>query len=470
MAGQRYRAFIIFIVAMAYWGLLAQGQAALNVIVYDSHNQPVNSLSINDFQVYDQNKLRQIVFLRRDDVTQKPTASGPDQYSNRTGKAAFHATVILFDLLNLSGSDGNDALTRLVSSIQSESSGNLYFYFLTATGGIEPVHGLPQTETDVGETGTTWAQQIRPRFNQAQHAVADINARAEMTYRAVGALAQQLRSVPGRKDIVWITAGVPTQTMVSGFHNFVPTLEQLGSQLARTSIAINPVYERSKAFSGMDALEQLAGLTGGKWYTTGDVGKAIAEVTALPLASYWIDYVSPPPDGKYHKIRVVCARKGTHLQVKQGYYAYPSEAARDEDRAAFLEDAASSVFDASGVGLRAAISADANSPQAVDLSVWVDAADVRLLPQGGGYTSQLNVTLVSYTSDGRPTESPTNTVKVSLTREQHDESVKDGIPIGKFVLNNDAIRKIRIIIMDPASDGAGWLTVPLPERAGTEIR
>jgi hypothetical protein len=186
MAGQRYRAFIVFIVAMAYWGLLAQCQAALNVIVYDSRNQPVNSLSINDFQVYDQNKLRQIVFLRRDDVTQKPTASGPDQYSNRTGKAAFHATVILFDLLNLSGSDGNDALTRLVSSIQSESSGNLYFYFLTATGGIEPVHGLPQTETDVGETGTTWAQQIRPRFNQAQHAVADINARAEMTYRAVG--------------------------------------------------------------------------------------------------------------------------------------------------------------------------------------------------------------------------------------------------------------------------------------------
>jgi hypothetical protein len=51
------------------------------------------------------------------------------------------------------------------------------------------------------------------------------------------------------------------------------------------------------------------------------------------------------------------------------------------------EDAASSVFDASGVGLRAVISADANSPQAVDLSVWVDVATVRLLPQGAGYSS-----------------------------------------------------------------------------------
>jgi VWFA-related protein len=466
MAGRRYR---LLILGMAYWGLLTQGQAALNVIVRDSHNQPVNDLSINDLQVYDQNKLRQIVFLRRDEETQKPAAASvPNQYSNRTGKAALHATVILFDLLNLSGSDGDDTLGQIVSSIQqSESSGNLYFYFLTTAGGIDPVHGLPQTEADVGESGTTWAQQIRPRFNASQRAAGDINARAEMTYRALGVLAQQLRSVPGRKDIVWITGGVPTQTMVSGFHNFVPILEQLGSQLARTSIAINPVYERSKAFSGMDALEQLAGLTGGKWYTTGDVSKAIAEVTALPLASYWIDYVSPPPDGKYHKIRVVCARKGTHVQVKQGYYAYPSESARDEDRAAFLEDAASSVFDASGVGLRAAISADANSPQAVDLSVWVDAADVRLLPQGGGYSSQLNVTLVSYTSDGRPTESPTNTVNVSLTREQHDESVKDGIPIGKFVLTNNAIRKIRIIIMDPASAGVGWLTVPLPGRPGT---
>jgi hypothetical protein len=52
---------------------------------------------------------------------------------------------------------------------------------------------------------------------------------------------------------------------------------------------------------------------------------------------------------------------------------------------------------------------------------------------------------------------------VSLTQEQHHEAVKDGISIGKFVLTDNAIRKIRIVIMDPASDGVGWLTVPLPE-------
>jgi hypothetical protein len=62
-------------------------------------------------------------------------------------------------------------------------------------------------------------------------------------------------------------------------------------------------------------------LTGGTVST--DFEKVISEVMNASRSSYVIQYAAPPPDGKYHKIRVTCSRKGIRIQTRQGYYAYP---------------------------------------------------------------------------------------------------------------------------------------------------
>jgi VWFA-related protein len=81
------------------------------------------------------------------------------------------------------------------------------------------------------------------------------------------------------------------------------------------------MYQSHNVENGaLGMLEQFADLTGGKVYGN-DIEKAVNEAMAASKSSYVIEYEPPRLDGKYHKIRVTCSRKGVHLQVKQGYYA-----------------------------------------------------------------------------------------------------------------------------------------------------
>jgi VWFA-related protein len=231
----------------------------INVIARDQQDQPVGDLSIADLQVFDQGKPQKIIFLRSDGTTEK-SASPPDphQLSNRTSSSVLHLTVILFDLLNLNESNRSDAVDKMVRSLQSlRSENNLYLYFLTPRGGLDPVHGLAPTEAATPSAGSAWTQQFRPRLNQALRlasAAPTDTARAKMTYRALEILAQQAGSIPGRKDIIWIIQGVELSTSHAPFTNFRPRLKQLSTLLVQTNIAINPVYELAKGFGGLDAL------------------------------------------------------------------------------------------------------------------------------------------------------------------------------------------------------------------------
>src|ERR1700733_14623447 len=206
---------------LACGGIFAQSKASpqpakletLNVLVRDNHQRPAEDLSISDFQVFDQGKRQQIVFLRRDGDAQKPGAPlAPGQYSNRSARAIPHVTLVLFDLLNLFGSE--DLVDEVARSLrQFESSGNLYFYFLTPYGEVDPVRGLPDAATDPETVAAPWTQEIRTRFNEeARHLISGVptdSFRSQATYRAIETLAEQLAPIPGRKDILWIAHDIP---------------------------------------------------------------------------------------------------------------------------------------------------------------------------------------------------------------------------------------------------------------------
>ena len=284
-----------------------------------------------------------------------------------------------------------------------------------------------------------------------------------MTYRALEILAQQAGSIPGRKDIIWITQGVELSTSHAPFTNFRPRLKQLSTLLVQTNIAINPVYELAKGFGGLDALQELATASGGQLYQTGDVNKSIVAVMDFPRGCYWITYLPPAPDGRFHTIRVISSRKEIHILAQRGYDSYPSDASRDEALAAVLNNAVSSTFDASEIGLHAKLAFDSKPVPAVHVQVRVDSADVLLRPQGNGYVAQLGLTLASYSGAGRPTAT-TNSITVNLTQQQHKRAIQNGISVGQFVITDATVDRIRVIVLDRGSGGIGSLTILLPHR------
>jgi hypothetical protein len=303
-----------------------------------------------------------------------------------------------------------------------------------------------------------------------------------MTYRALEALASQVAGTPGRKSIIWISHGVPISIggRSGAFDeiDYTPLLQRLTATLDRANVAVYtlrlpgslaPVAAGSggAGLASIETLDEFAGLTGGRAYGTLDIERAISQAAADARMSYLIAFDPPLDqwDGKYHKIRVACSRKGVRLQTKQGYYAFAGDAHQGDQEKAAFETAISSPFDIPEIGIRAKSVPSATMPGAMNLEIRVDAADVLLAREGDLFTGQLAVGFASYPANVRADDQPPNTFEIRLSPEQHDLAMKQGLSLKGLVTLPATMRKIRVMVYDRASGAIGSLTLPIPDTA-----
>jgi VWFA-related protein len=125
----------------------------LNVVALDEHGRPVTDLSADHFQISDAGKPQRISFFRRNSEStsrNQARATGPNQFSNRTGGGARNATVILFDLLNRGDGARGFATKEIVRHLGGlESADSLYLYLLSDRGTLFQVHGVSPEEVPV---------------------------------------------------------------------------------------------------------------------------------------------------------------------------------------------------------------------------------------------------------------------------------------------------------------------------------
>jgi VWFA-related protein len=320
--------------AFVAWPVFAQapasGKITLRVIAHDSHDQPVGDLTADDFQVSDQGKTQHITLAQHPENRQLDTAPGA-----RPESGPPHTVVILFDLLNANlayRGYGTEEVDRALQNTESNSD-SIYLYLLTNSGALYPVHGLPGPDgASNGKTDGPWTRQVKPLLDAAINQVFGIrpvddkvpSIRVDITYRALDTLASQLARVPGRKDVIWITHGVPiiVRTIAAEPYDYTPRLRQLATAIDRAGITINTIDQGDAVATGSkETIEEFPAVTGGKAYSSGTLDKALPEVLNAPRATYVIEYAAPPADGKYHKLRVSTSRKGIRLQAEQGYFA-----------------------------------------------------------------------------------------------------------------------------------------------------
>jgi len=320
--------------ALVAWSVIAQspasGRITLRVIARDSHDQPVGDLTAQDFQVSDQGKTQHITLLQHPDNRQLATGARAE-----SGATTPHTVVILFDLLNANltyRGYGTDEVDRVLQNLESGSD-SIYLYLLTNSGALYSVHGLPGPDAAFNrETDGPWTRQVKPLLDAAINQVFGIKPvddrvpaiRVDTTYRALETLASQLALQPGRKDVIWITHGVPiiVPAISAEPYDYTPRLRQLASAIDHAGVTINTIDQGDAVVSGSkETIEEFASVTGGKVYSSGNLDKALPEVLNAPRATYIIEYTAPAHDDKYHKLRVSTSRKGIHLQAEQGYFA-----------------------------------------------------------------------------------------------------------------------------------------------------
>ncbi len=102
--------------------------------------------------------------------------------------------------------------------------------------------------------------------------------------------------------------------------HFSASLEQNDTVLNTVEVTRDGTLPPSDPGTAKDTLLKLASLTGGRLYTGGEVVKAIGESLQGNRARYQLALASASSDGKYHKLRVVCVRKGVRVETQRGYF------------------------------------------------------------------------------------------------------------------------------------------------------
>jgi len=460
----------------------------LDVAALDQRGEPVSDLSASDFQIFDNGKRQEVVFFHPNfPQNRAPAALGPHEYSNRSAVATPPATVILFDLMNERLLTNAASRNEIVQSLQGlESSEDLYFYILANTGNLIPIHPLPNAETGAAND-PHWAQQIQPRLDDVLRKIwgfrpvddRDPGLRLTATVQALSVFGGQMAALPGRKNLVWITHGVPTVIPdISGLPVDVSSeIKRLGTTLGREHIAVYSVDESVQGAAAnvgtlsADALQQVSDLTGGRYYSSGSIGEAIRQAGLDTRASYMVGYFPPRQNwnGKLHRIRISGTRSGIRLRAKEGYYAYPGEASGPQDQAIWM--AASSPFDSPEIGLRAETGKSGSTSGSMLLELRVNAADVLLRPRGDLSEGDLLLALFPYSTgspgqsygfisrqDQQPTAVP---IHLSFTPEQRDKVMQEGIRITQKLDPTETMRGVKLLVLDQNSGEYGSLSVPI---------
>ena len=281
--------------------LLAAGQKGnpevLSLVAVGDSGQNVVDLKVDELQVLDNGKTRPIRWLKR---VEDPTAS---------------PTVILLDLMNTQSSAWSGMREKIPSVMQSlGAKGALSLYLLTGDGTLQEVHGsLDEALRGAAVTRPAHLDSVGPRV--------------KATYTALAALSTTLTTYPGRKNIVWITHGVPIHAYAPDGNaiNYLPTLKELAGTLGQVNIVLYAVEQlrgpavRDTDTSG-DTLRQFTSITGGRVYPNDKVEDAVGEALRDTASGYLLAFDSQP-DGKFHKIHVNCTRPGVRIQTSQGYFA-----------------------------------------------------------------------------------------------------------------------------------------------------
>lgn len=312
---------------------------SLDVVVTDKSGKPVAGLQQQDFTLLDDKQQQPILSFHATDET--TPATPPLQ------------AIFLIDAVN-NGFQGVGIERQQLEKFLRQYSGQLPVPMSLVL--------LADTSTQIQPTPTRDAKALADSLNSTQSGLR-VNGRSQGFYGAVDRLEISLRTLkqliayeatqPGRKLLVWLSAGWPLLSgpnvqLTSKNQDFLfNTIVDLSASLREARItlySLDPagmadaaslrtfyyqsflkgVTSASKAEDGNLGLQVLAAQSGGQVLTsTNDVARSIATCLADAKAYYTLSFDSPRADhpNEYHSLQVKVGKAGLTARTRMGYYA-----------------------------------------------------------------------------------------------------------------------------------------------------
>jgi len=424
----------------------------MDVVAVGTHGQPVPGLQASEIQLLDNKKVQPVLYWhwnqRRPDVPR--------------------VTLVVLD----GGIKGARWIEAVRAMRQFETSEQLYFYAVTGTGALLPVHALPNPDAALPAANGPWMDRYLPAFEAAW--------RVDRAGRRTGMIdvspymefATRLAAFPGRKNLIcfgclFARSAQWDQNADAAEVVRATELRHLADafRLARVAVYVaggaraNSLVDDNTGPVPLDEIGALAEATGGRAYGTGEIAEVITQAIADGRSNYRIAYLPPAEnwDGKRHKISVVSTRKGVRLLAPAWYEAGRLDDIATEWRPAIPDYAITSPYEQSAIGI--SVSAPKQVAGGLRVEVHADAADVLLFPRNGRYSGSLIMQALCYTPEGRRMAcSDPVRIKLDLSEQERAEALRGGLRFPLEVPASDASSKIRVVVHDEISGDCGSVT------------
>jgi VWFA-related protein len=482
----------------------------VNVIVEDKNGRPITGLTKKDFMILDQGQPQTIASMSEQTIKLTSSvdtlaAPAPNFYSNRFQErygVPPSVSVILLDALNTSRPNMTYARAQVVKflrQLQPQDRVALYglsdkIYILhDFTADTEALQRamstLPRLQQDQANatapmdfavaTGDAvvdaWAASV-------VQAGADFNTinRVEQTAYALEAIANHLASLPGRKNLIWISGSFPFQIGMGSIggtaeqRSFGNEVESAARALSNANVAIYPIDARGLVASrggrgtagpDVDSMVVLADRTGGRaFYNTNDITGAIHRAIDDSRVTYVLNYYPNHNqwDGRFREIKVKVNRPGVEVRSRRGYFAFANVVVSHKDKEAIMVDAAKSPLESTALGMDVqADPVDVPGAREIKAQVKIDPSQLQLTRTGDHWTDSIEVKWVQLSADGNVLASSSQTLDLNIPQADYESVLRKGLSFsGAVNLVNDAT-DVRLVARDSGNGSVGTVNIPV---------
>jgi VWFA-related protein len=308
--------------------------------------------------------------------------------------------------------------------------------------------------------------------------------RGAATLAALQAIADHVANIPGRKNLVWLTANLPfsasaiarilSPAQIAAYpvdgrglmpQSLIKTLRD-GAYADELMMGMGP-SQQSPDPTGVDVMIRLADLTGGKAFVntndlTGAIREAVDDAAVLYVLGFYIDAKSA--DGQFHELKVEVKPAGLRVRYPKGYFAYKdAPSTQDEIRNNWVT-ALRSPIESSAIPLEARIErVNEPTPHTLDIRGTIDVHPLRLAEKGQRREGEVDVIIVEQDQTGKVVSRSVNRLTLRMTAEQYASAMEKGIRFEKHVEPRAEAATLRILVQDPGSAQVGSLIIPLSQ-------
>ncbi len=487
----------------------------VTVSVFDRKGSPVTGLDPKDFTILDGGEPRPVTFFRYEGTPEPaaaPTAPGPGVFSNITGASGStprNVTALLFDSLN-TPPEANTQVTRQVlqylKTLPPDSRIALFHLgawlrtlhdFTDDAAALRalierakfgnPLEAVLDDTFDTGVPGVIDMTVARNELNTTL-----LKNRVDRTLDALDALGRHLAGIPGRKNVVWFTAGFPIvqlapaaslQNPAAETLDFEDRLRETARRLAQTGLtlyivdthrleaprdqldtprlqlprtgmtAVTPVGPAPDVISAMNLMSSV---TGGRYFfNTNDLTTGLKQAPADLRGSYTLGFHAPESaDGAWRELAIKVARQGVTVRHRQGYFAESGAAESPEWTAETWRAALRNPVASTALPLE--VTCKRTDGDEFLLGIRVDKAVFHSHEGTGPQRADLQLMIAGLARDELA-----RTTLVDVSAELPQNGAAKSVPIEQRWKPDPAATSIRVIVRDKVTGQYGTVDVPL---------